>query len=391
MTELRVAGRLQEAARMAAEAAGARWAAIITGGHDGAPTRVICASTDPDVVADTYEALRSHRHLDSSPLSGRAPVGTLRASDLSRSGTVQTHLGTRSIALPIETEDGAYGTLVVMGPTRGDFTAEHRALVASVAESVAGGLERATAVEEMQRHVDWLDASARVSRQLLRSSSSVMVTVQEIGAHVLRLSDARSLTIAVISPDDPAMLEVRVAAGAGISAGRTYPRTGSLAGAVMDRGRGELNPANELYSHDVPTGPDRRTVPVVAVPIHGVDAGPRGAMVVHRRAEQPPFDRTDLNMAEDFARQTSLALELAEKRLTHEKSERRKKYERSIQARNDELLQDLFSIGMTIQQAQVGLRTGDPTTAASRADPHLDRAVDDLNEIIRQLRTALEA
>jgi hypothetical protein len=280
-----------------------------------------------------------------------------------------------------------------MDPTQGGSVSQHHALVAPASETVAADLERATAVEELRRHVSWLDASAKVSQQLLRSSSRVTTTVQEIGAHLLALTDARSLTIAIISPDNPQLLEVRVAAGVGASRllGRTYPKTTSLAGAVIDRDRSELNPAHELYAHDMPTGPGKGACAVMGVPIHGVDGRPRGAMVLHRRAEQHPFDPTDLNMAEDFARQTSLALELAENRAVREKLEQQERYDRSARTMTDNLIQDLFSIGITIQSAEANLRSGDPATAAGRAAPYLTRAVDDLDEAIRRLRRALES
>lgn len=58
---------------------------------------------------------------------------------------------------------------------------------------------------------------------------------------------------------------------------------------------------------------------------------------------------------------------------------------------NDDLVQSLFAIGMMIQRAQVDLRGGDRVTAIHRADSRLSRAVDDLNEAIETLRTALEA
>ena len=245
---------------------------------------------------------------------------------------------------------------------------------------------------EIQRRVDWLDASAVVDQQLLHPSGSVMVLVQEIADHVLRLSDARSLTIAVASPDDPALLEVRVAAGTGASAllGRTVPRTGSLAGSAMDADRGQIASTADLHARPEPTGSSALSWPVMAVPIHSGGRS-RGAIVVHRRPDQPSFDITDLSMAEDFARQTSLALELAEERTVHDRQQRRREHDTVAESLHGSLLQRLFSIGMTIQSAEAELRRSEDTPEVRRARAHLSRAVDDLNDAIREGRASLQS
>jgi len=391
MPGLSVAGRLQEAAQAAAEAARARYAAVITYGPDDAPSRVVCGATTPDTIAATYEALRRHHLLDQPQHPGAEPHDAVQDRDPQQGDPFRSYFTAGSLVLPIETEDGPYGSIVVLDPIEGEFTTRHRSLVASVAERVAAGLERATAVEEMQRRVDWLDASALVSRQLLDSSWGLMRVVQDIGDHVLRLSAARGLTIAVVSPDDPVMLEVRVAAGVGAAnlLGRTHPEASSVAGRAMEQNRGVLNFATDLYYLGAPTGPSSSIAPVMAVPIHGGDGRPRGAIVAHRRTGQPPFDLTDLSMAEDFARQTSLALQLSEKRTVQEQLEERRRRDQSVDALHDDAIQRLFSVGLAIHQAEADLRSGAPSPAVDRAQSHLARAVDDLNETIRQVRVAL--
>jgi len=391
MPGLSVAGRLQDAAQAAAEATRARYAAVITYGLDHAPSGVVCGANTPDAIAATYEALQRHHILDSPPQPGAEPQDAARSRDQHQPDPFRSSVTAGSLVLPIETEEGTYGLIVVLDPLQGEFTTRHRSLVASVAERVASGLEQATAVEEMQRRVNWLDASALISRQLLDSSWGLMRVVQDIGDHVLRLSGARGLTIAVRSPDDPALLEVRVAAGVGAAGllGRTHPEVSSVAGVAMEQDQGLLTPTTDLAYLGAPTGPSSSVAPVLAVPIHGGDGRPRGAIVAHRRADQPPFDLTDLSMAEDFARQTSLALQLGEKRAVQERLEERRKHDQSVDELHDDAIQRLFSVGLAIHQAEADLRSGTPSPAVDRAQSHLTRAVDDLNETIRQVRVAL--
>ena len=389
MAKLTVAGRLQQAAQQAAEATHARYAAVITDGLDDMPRRVVCAATDAEGIAATRHALGRSGLLDTA--AGDPSTGAQLPDQ--QGGTIKLRASTRTrLALTIQTEDGTYGTLVVLDPLDGEFTAQDRLLVAGLAEVVAAGLERATAMEEVQRRVDWLDASAVVSQQLLTSSSSVIRIAQEIADHMLRLSDGRSLTIAVAFPDDPALLEIRVAAGVGSAAlvGRTLPRASSLAGSVMDANRGRLDSSADTHPLPVPSGASAISRPVMAVPIHSGGGEPRGAIVVHRRPDQPAFDATDLSMAEDFARQTSLALELAEKRAVHDRQQRRHD-DTAAQALHDGLLQRLFSIGMTVQSAETTLRRADDSPNVHEAETLLARAVDDLNDAIREVRSSLQS
>ncbi|GAA1427340.1 hypothetical protein GCM10009616_04270 [Microlunatus lacustris] len=164
---------------------------------------------------------------------------------------------------------------------------------------------------EVNQRGAWRDASALVSRELLRSSS-LMGVAQDIADHVLQFSDGCSVAILVLSPDDPALFEVRIAAGEGAAefVDRTLRRRGSLAGRAVDHDCGELGTTadGEAWGTGAASAAGRR--PVMAVPIHS-GGRPCGAIVVHRDPGRPASSTTVETMVEEFARQTSLALELA--------------------------------------------------------------------------------
>lgn len=275
--------------------------------------------------------------------------------------------------------------LKLAGKRRQRFPAPKLVVVGPAAAS----WEPATVMEEMRRRVDWWDAYAAVAQQVLMSASTVVEVVQQIADQVLRLSDGHSLTVTIESPDDPTQLEVRVAAGAGAGSlrGSTLPRSSSVAGSVMDANRGRLHSGTA----DLPTlgvGP-MAVGPVLAAPIHSGGGHPRGAVVVHRRPDQPSFDATDLSVVESFARQTSLALELAEKRALHDQRQERARQDEAVDLLHDNLLQQLFSIGMTVQSAEADLRAGEASPSVRQAETHLTQAVDALNTTIQQLRATL--
>lgn len=243
---------------------------------------------------------------------------------------------------------------------------------------------------ELHHRGAWLDASALVSRELLRSSG-LMGVAQDIADHVLQFSQGCSVAILVLSPDDPALFEVRIAAGVGAAerVDRTLQKRGSLAGAAVDHDRGELGTIalGESWSAGAASATGRQ--PVMAAPIHS-GGRPCGAILVHRDPGHPAFDATVLTMVEEFARQTSLALELATRRTEHAWRQERVERDRAEHALYDSLLQRLFSIGMTVQGAEAVLRQGEDSPIARQAREHLARAVDDLDAVMRDIRAVLQ-
>lgn len=242
---------------------------------------------------------------------------------------------------------------------------------------------------ELYHRGAWLDASASVSRELLRSSG-LMGVAQGIADHVLEFSGGCSVTILVLSPDDPALFEVRIAAGAGAAelVDHTLRTGGSMAGAAMHHDRGQLGMTADVGPGEPRTG-STGSRPVLAVPIHS-GGRPCGAIVVHRDPGRPAFDAAALTMVEEFARQTSLALELASRRSEQGWRQERTERDRSEHVLYDSLLQRLFSIGMTVQSAEAVLRQGENSPTARQAREHLARAVDDLDVVIRDIRDVLQ-
>lgn len=243
---------------------------------------------------------------------------------------------------------------------------------------------------ELYHRGAWLDASARISRELLRASG-MMGVAQDIADHVLQFSRSSSVSILVLSTDDPAHLEVRVAAGAGAAAliDGTVLTAGSLAGAAIDNDRGQLQTTADRDALEVTPGSSALSRPVMAVPVH-VGGRPSGAIVARREPGQTGFDTEDLVMVEEFARQISLLLELASRRAEQGWRQERTERNRSERILFDNLLQHLFAVGMRVQSAQAALRLGEDSLAGPQTHQHLTHAVDDLNSLIREIRAAMK-
>lgn len=372
--ELSVAGRLEQTVRAAAETTDARFAAIVLyNAMTGEADRVVHSATDPEGVAASQEALLAIGAAVMAASSPQLPWD--RADD---------GPGSRFLAVPIHTGFGLYGTICVMQPRSPDgFGPDDRNLLASLADTTGVGVDCATAFEESERRGDWLSASTDVGQQLLTLADGVMGIAQNIADTVLRLAGAATVTIVVPSPDDPEQLEVRVAAGLGADelAQRSYRKDSTFAGDAIRNDRGQLRRGDELYCLHAEVQPDHPLTQVLAVPF-GSPGRNLGAIVASRRAGQSPFTEADLRMAEDFARQAGLALELADARVTHEQLEVQRERERIARLLQDNVIQRLFSVGLQLQTAQ-----RDVTDPAARE--RFSAALGDIDETIRQVRETL--
>ncbi len=373
--ELSVAGRLERTVHAAADTTDAKWAAIVLyHPRTGQADRIVYSASDPDEVAASQDALLT---LGAAYLNAaKVPLGP--------SEDDEPEMAQRFMAVPIHTGFGLYGTICVMYPRSADhFHEDDRHLLATLADTTGVGVDCATAFEESERRGDWLSASTEVGRQLLTLADGVVGIAQNIAEHVLRLAAAATVTIVVPSFDDPEVLEVRVAAGLGAEelAHRSYPGPGSFDQAAMNGNEGQLRMAGELYCLHAEIQPERPLAQVLSVPF-GSPGQRLGAIVASRRADQPLFADADLRMAEDFARQAGLALELAEARVTHEHLEVQRERERIARLLQDNVIQRLFSVGLKLQ-------TAEPAVTDTAVRERLSSAIGDIDETIREVRDSL--
>jgi signal transduction histidine kinase len=194
------------------------------------------------------------------------------------------------------------------------------------------------------------------------------------------------VTLVRPTDDDPSELEVIVATGAAERelVGLRYPRVDSIAWQAMQEGRGVRIEAVDqkpgVYLHL------RRYVPVsqaMALPLRG-ETGPRGAIVAGRIMPHPTFTEADLDMAETFAGQAAIALELSDARANQQRLGVLEDRDRIASDLHDHVIQRLFAAGLSLQ----GLAS---TANDEVLEQRLTRTVDELDETIRQIRPTIFA
>ena len=279
--------------------------------------------------------------------------------------------------------DGIFGNLYLCNRLGGEFTAEDQEVVLALAATASVAIENARLYDESRQRQAWLTASVDISRMLLARSSDDPDTLTHIAKIIQHLADADVVSI-VVPSHESGQLRVAVATGDGERelTGLQYLANDSLAQQAMTQGHGIIVHREELpdgqflhFQHIVQTGP------LMTMPLRG-EGVPRGAVVVGRRPDRHRFTAADLMMAESFANQAAVALELSDARADQQRLTVLEDRDRIARDLHDHVIQRLFATALSLQASTAAMPKGE-------AKLRLSRAVDDIDETIKQIRSTI--
>ncbi|MFG3256986.1 GAF domain-containing protein [Streptomyces sp. NPDC048172] len=314
----------------------------------------------------------------------------LRLADLTKhpasQGFPEHHPPMRSfLGVPVRVRDEVFGNLYLTEKRGGaHFDADDEAVVTTLAVAAGVAVDNARLYADSRRREQWLEALGMITRTLLSGASS---------GEVLRLIAWRALEVAqadsacVLLPDPGAeSLRVDVAVGelSKELAGLAVPFENTLPGLAAKTGEAAVTSdiRSDPRTHAFP-GLQSTHGPTVAVPLLAQKQAP-GALRLSRQVGRRPFTQTEVELISDFAAQAALALELAQHRSESEQLALLHDRDRIARDLHDLAIQRLFATGMTLQSAG---RLIDRPEAAER----VERAVDDLDETIRIIRSTIFA
>ena len=291
---------------------------------------------------------------------------------------------TTFLGVPIRNRDRVFGNLYLTNRLDGnEFTAEDEELISALAATASIAIENARLYEESRQRQEWLRASGEISRNLLLSEDTEIDTLRRIAVSVKRLAAADVVSV-VLPLCGESELEVVTAVGIGQEdlTGLRYPPADSIAWRAMQECRGlivqDVDRQSAVFLHL------RHAVPVtqvMAVPLMG-ESGARGALIAGRIGRHTTFTAADLDMAETFARQATIALELADARAAQQHLAALEDRDRIARDLHDHVIQRLFAVGLGLQST-----AGRANEPAIRA--RLAQAVEELDETISQIRTTI--
>jgi len=322
--ELSLPAVLRRIVETARDVAGARYAALGVIGADGWLEQFLHVGMDEDTVRAIGELPKGRGVLGALIKDPKPTQLTRIANDPRSSGFPEDHPPMSTfLGVPIHSRDSVFGNLYLTDRTDGGpFTAEDEELVLALAATAGIAIENAQLYEESRRRQEWLRASAEISWQLLDPEAEYSETLHRIATSVKRLAAADVVTLVRPTHDEPSQLEIVVATGAAERdlVGLRYPKRDSIAWQAMQEGHGVRIQAVDqkpgVYLHLRPHVPVSQAM---ALPLRG-EPGPRGAIVAGRMMPHSAFTEADLHMAEIFAGQAAIALELSDARANQQGS-----------------------------------------------------------------------
>jgi|SoimicmetaTmtHMA_FD_contig_91_224118_length_4217_multi_3_in_0_out_0_3 two-component system, NarL family, sensor histidine kinase DevS len=288
---------------------------------------------------------------------------------------------TSFLGVPVLVRGKVFGNLYLTERIDGgEFTADDEELVAALAATAGVAIENARLYEQSQRRQDWLQASAKITRQLLSAEGEE--PLQLIAREARQIADADVVTV-VLPTESRERMMIEVAAGraAGELTGMSYPIEHTLTGLALSSGHPVLVGDADDSDYDSHLSEVLPVGPVMVLPLVGtVDT--RGALVIARLRGRNRFDDADLDMATTFANHAAVALELADGRENQQRMILLEDRDRIARDLHDHVIQRLFAAGLAVES--VAARPGSDETSL-----RLRRVVTELDETIRQIRTSI--
>ncbi|MFF2009567.1 GAF domain-containing protein [Streptomyces sp. NPDC058195] len=286
------------------------------------------------------------------------------------------------LGVPVRVRDTVFGNLYLTQKRGGRaFDAEDETVLSTLAVAAGVAIENARLFGETRDRQRWQEASSEIVEALLSGADEARVHRMTVD-HSARILAADLGVLALTAERKSLRVAEAVGLDAGSHLGLVVPRAGSFSGAALDAGEPITSPDIE---HDlrITEGPRRwrGLGPAVAVPMM-TGGRARGVLLLARVRERPAFTDTETAPLLTFAGQAALAMELTERRECAEQIALLEERDRIARDLHDLAIQRLFATGMTLQSV---VRLVEQPQASER----LLRAVDDLDETIRIIRSTI--
>lgn len=374
---------LRNVVESAVELAHAQYGALGVIGPDGGLEQFIHIGID-DETARLIGNLPQGKGLLGALITDPQPIRLRHMKDDARStGFPPNHPPMESfLGVPIHVRDEVFGNLYLSNSERGEFGPEDEELVVALALAAGTAISNARLYDESQMQHRWLEASLEIGNQLLSPTGEDPLRL--VARRAIDVADADVVSIGLTTAEgDAFVVEEAFGLHADDLVGRRFPLAGSLAERVLASDEPLLT--SNASDPDLPRSYLSSVIeigPLMVLPLRG-GSDKRGVLSVLRVRGRRAFTMRELNMAASFAAHASVALELSESRAAEQRLLLLEDRDRIAMDLHDHVIQELFSIGLSLEGAATALGRENPVSGRIR------QRVEDIDRTIRRIRTSI--
>jgi len=286
------------------------------------------------------------------------------------------------LGVPVRIRDEVFGNLYLTDKTGGQpFSEDDEVLVQALAAAAGIAIDNARLYEASKTRQSWIEATRDIGTELLSGTDPARV-FRLVADECRTLSGAELTLVAVpVDPDAPASevdeLVITATSGDGQAVElQPIPVDGTLIGkAFVQRVPGRFD------NFELVPGETALTGPALVLPLRATDAV-AGVLVAVRAVGSQPFNNEQLDMMAAFADQAALAWQLASTQRQMRELSILTDRDRIARDLHDHVIQRLFAVGLALQGTI-------PRARVPEVQQRLTDCVDDLQEVIQEIRTAI--
>jgi two-component system, NarL family, sensor histidine kinase DevS len=287
------------------------------------------------------------------------------------------------LGVPVKIRDEVFGNLYLTEKANGQpFSEDDEVLVQALAAAAGIAIANARLYAQSRARQAWIEAARDIATEMLSGADPATVFAL-VAEKALKLADATATMVAIPVEADPlasdaAELVITETSGElSISLDEAaLPAAGTPIGDAFVDGTPRRLDNLELAIGDF-TDPG----PALLLPLRVADTA-AGVLVVLRRAWLPPFTDEQLDMMAAFAGQAALAWQLATSERRMRELDVLTDRDRIARELHDHVIQRLFAIGLAMQATV-------PLARSPEVQRRLSEQVDDLQDVIQDIRTAV--
>ena len=287
------------------------------------------------------------------------------------------------LGVPVRIRDEVYGNLYLTEKARGQpFSEDDEVLAQALAAAAGIAIDNARLYEQSRTRQSWVEATRDIATQLLSGVDPAQV-FHLVATEALKLTGAEVAVVAVPADTDTPLTDVtelvvvETAGGSKDAVATSIAVEGSTVGRVFQQRtphRGNATDAEFGAFLDEPG-------PILVLPLRATDTV-AGVVIALRPRGAPPFTDEHLDMMATFSDQAALAWQLAVTQRRVRELDIISDRDRIARDLHDHVIQRLFAIGLALQGTI-------PRTRSLEAERRLGDSVNDLQEVIQEIRTTI--